>query len=140
MATVKRCNVRLQYRVLQSLYKQVFWSEVLFKIVLSVLGLPVVTIDSNEYLVNYGNTATLRCTVNANPTQTSVAWQKIQNGVPSNVVVSGRYQGGTTSSPSLIISNVDNSDEGFYICSATNSVGTGQSSHTYLDVQGSKYI
>jgi hypothetical protein len=64
-----------------------------------------------------------------------VTWQKIQNGVPSSVVVSGRYQGGTTSSPSLIISNVDNTDEGFYICSATNSVGTGQSSHTYLDVQ-----
>lgn len=102
--------------------------------------MPVVTIGSNIYPVNYGNTATLGCTVVANPTQTSVSWQKIQNGVPSNVVVSGRYQGGTTSSPSLIISNVADTDEGFYVCSATNSVGTGQSSQTYLDVQGSKYI
>jgi hypothetical protein len=40
--------------------------------------------------------------------------------------------------PSLTINNAGNSDEAFYVCSATNSVGTGQSSQTYLDVVGGK--
>lgn len=52
---------------------------------------------------------------------------------------SNRYGGSTVNSPSLIISNAVTSDEGFYVCYATNSVGTGQSSQTYLDVAGSKF-
>ena len=97
------------------------------------------TIGSNYYSVNYGNTATIVCNVVATPTETSISWQKIQNGIPSTVVISGRYQGGTVSSPNLVITGTGITDEAFYICSASNSVGTGQSSQTYLDVQGSKY-
>ncbi|VDI02517.1 hemicentin, partial [Mytilus galloprovincialis] len=104
---------------------------------LDVIGsIPTVIIGSDYYPVNYGNTATIECNVVATPTETSISWQKIQNTVPSTVVVSGRYQGGNVSSPNLIITDVDNTDEAFYICYATNSVGTGQSSQTYLDVQG----
>lgn len=88
--------------------------------------------------MSFGGTATIVCTVDSTPSATSVQWQKIQNGIPSTLTISGRYSGGTVSSPSLVISNVDSSDEAFYVCSATNSVGTGQSSQTYLDIQGSK--
>ncbi|XP_052103246.1 hemicentin-1-like [Mytilus californianus] len=104
---------------------------------LDVIGsIPTVIIGSDYYPVNYGNTATIECNAVATPTETSISWQKIQNSLPSTVVISGRYQGGTVSSPNLIITDVDNTDEAFYICFATNSVGTGQSSQTYLDVQG----
>ncbi|CAG2194109.1 HMCN [Mytilus edulis] len=104
---------------------------------LDVIGsIPTVIIGSDYYPVNYGNTATIECNVVATPTETSISWQKIQNTVPSTVVISGRYQGGNVSSPNLIITDVDNTDEAFYICYATNSVGTGKSSQTYLDVQG----
>ncbi|CAC5377794.1 HMCN [Mytilus coruscus] len=105
---------------------------------IDVIGsIPTVTIGSNYYSVNYGNTASIVCNVVATPTETSISWQKIQNGIPSTIVISGRYQGGTVSSPNLIITGAESTDEAFYICSASNSLGTGQSSQTYLDVQGS---
>lgn len=50
-----------------------------------------------------------------------------------------KYSGSTVGSPSLIINNAVIDDEGFYICRATNAVGTGQSQQTFLDVIGSKY-
>ncbi|XP_052103319.1 hemicentin-1-like [Mytilus californianus] len=104
---------------------------------LDVLGsIPTVIIGSDYYRVNYEQTATIECNVVATPTETSISWQKIQNTIPSTVLISGRYQGGSVSSPNLVITDVDNTDEAFYICFATNSLGTGQSSQTYLDVQG----
>jgi hypothetical protein len=73
-----------------------------------------------------------------NPVHTTVYWKKIVNGVSTDVDIgsnSNRYGGSTVNSPSLIISNAVTSDEGFYVCYATNSVGTGQSSQTFLDVR-----
>ena len=103
--------------------------------------LPVVQILSNYYSVEIGQSVTIQCTVTANPSHQSVRWQKITNGVTSNLDTSNnRYTGSTTGTPSLTISNVGNSDEGYYICTATNVVGRGQSSQTYLDVTGSKLI
>jgi hypothetical protein len=69
-----------------------------------------------------------------------VSWTKIQNGISTNIVLSntGKYSGSAVNQPSLTINNAGNSDEAFYVCSATNSVGTGQSSQTYLDVVGGK--
>lgn len=97
------------------------------------------TVLSISYSVNVGNTITLQCTVNANPIATSVTWQQYINNVATNInMSSGRYGGSSVASPSLIISNTVISDEGFYICTATNSVGTGQSQQTFLDVIGSK--
>jgi hypothetical protein len=80
------------------------------------------------------------CTVTANPVHTTVSWTKIQNGISTNIVLSntGKYSGSAVNQPSLTINNAGNSDEAFYVCSATNSVGTGQSSQTYLDVVGGK--
>jgi hypothetical protein len=103
-------------------------------------GRPIVNIGSTSYSVNYGNSITLVCTVTANPVHTTVSWTKIQNGISTNIVLSntGKYSGSAVNQPSLTINNAGNSDEAFYVCSATNSVGTGQSSQTYLDVVGGK--
>jgi hypothetical protein len=103
---------------------------------------PQVNILSSTYSVNVGSSVTLQCTVSANPIHTTVYWKRITNEVSTDVNVftnSNRYGGSTVNSPSLIISNAVTSDEGFYVCYATNSVGTGQSSQTYLDVAGSKF-
>ncbi|XP_052103233.1 hemicentin-1-like [Mytilus californianus] len=101
-------------------------------------SVPVVTVLSTSYSINVGNSITLQCTVNANPTASSVTWQRNINNVATNIDMSiGRYSGSSVGSPSLVISNTVISDEGFYICTATNNVGSGQSQQTFLDVIGS---
>jgi hypothetical protein len=101
---------------------------------------PIVTIEKSSYSVNYGNTVTLTCTVTSTPLHTSVYWRKIQGGQRVNVdMTSSKYSGSTVNTPSLTISDTDNNDETFYICYASNIIGTGQSSQTYLDVLGSKW-
>ncbi|XP_063428591.1 hemicentin-1-like isoform X14 [Mytilus trossulus] len=102
-------------------------------------NIPVVQVQQNTYNVQVGNVVTLQCTVTANPTHTSVQWQRLVNGQTTTINLGsvGKYSGSSVNTPSLTINNAANSDEGYYICQATNSVGTGQSSQTYLDVTGS---
>ncbi|XP_033758139.1 hemicentin-1-like [Pecten maximus] len=108
-------------------------------ITLSVTGdIPSVTIAQSSYSVTTGTTATLACTITGIPASTSVTWQKTRNSVTSTVTIDGaKYNGGSITTPSLIISNADSNDEGSYVCQATNSVGTGSSSSTTLTVTGS---
>ncbi|XP_021345496.1 hemicentin-1-like, partial [Mizuhopecten yessoensis] len=104
---------------------------------LTVTGsLPVVTVAQSSYTITTGGTITLVCTVSANPSASSVSWRRLVGGVSTAISVSGtKYSGVSLSNPSLTISNSQNSDEGFYICQATNIVGTGEST-TYLTVSG----
>jgi hypothetical protein len=84
---------------------------------------------------------TLECVVTANPTHTSVQWQKLVNNQYQTIAFNNnnnKYSGSTVNTPSLTLSSSDLNDEGYYICTATNSLGTGQSSQTFLDVIGSK--
>ena len=107
----------------------------------SFLDVPVVTVSQPTYSTNIGNTIVLACVVSANPAHTAVFWtRQINNGNTEtlNPASSTKYSGSTIQSPSLTINNVDTSDEGNYICHATNAVGTGQSSQTFLDIVGSK--
>ena len=104
---------------------------------------PQVNILANTYSVNVGSSVTLQCVVSANPQHTTVYWKKVVNGVPTNVnlaTANNKYSGSTVTSPSLVINNAVVADEGYYVCYADNSVGTGQSSQTFLDVVGSKFI
>lgn len=80
------------------------------------------------------------CTVTATPTHTNVYWRKITNGVSTEITVTSnnKYYGSTVNSPSLEVRNADRNDEGNYVCFASNSVGTGQSSQTFLDVTGGR--
>ena len=85
-------------------------------------------------------TVTLQCVVNASPTHTEVKWQRIVNSVLTDISTANdnRLSGSTVSSPSLTISQASFNDEGNYICTAKNAVGTGSSQQTFLDVTGSK--
>ena len=82
------------------------------------------------------------CTVVANPTHNTVYWRRIEtNGQVTDIAIdNSKYQGATVGNPSLTITNVQLADRLNYICFATNSVGTGQSSQTYLNVIGSKFF
>lgn len=106
-----------------------------------VAGIPSVAVLSNSYSVVVSGTVTLQCVVNANPIHTVVQWQKIVNGQITNINLgnNNRLSGSTVNSPSLTISQSQFADEGNYICTATNPVGTGTSQQTFLDVTGSMY-
>lgn len=76
--------------------------------------------------------------MSASPPATTVMWQRIVNNQAVNVdMADSRYAGSSITNPSLVISNARGTDEGFYICMASNSVGTGRSQQTFLDVVGS---
>lgn len=99
------------------------------------------TVAQTYYLVNYGQSVQLVCSVRSMPIHTQLYWTRIQNGLPVTISMTNttKYSGSTVSNPSLTISNVDQNDETYYICYATNTVGTGQSQQTYVDVIGSMY-
>lgn len=113
-------------------------------------GLLTVTVLQTSYSVLLGNTATLGCSWSGIPSASFITWQKVANNVPratNNVAAdinvgasNGKYVGATVSSPSLIITNVDNDDKAQYICTATNTAGRAYSDRTSLDVTGSKHL
>ncbi|CAG2221266.1 unnamed protein product [Mytilus edulis] len=106
---------------------------------LTVLGYtPNISLTQNTMTVNYGNNVTIGCVVSANPSHTSVYWQKISGGQTVTIDMSNTYKygGGNVASPSLYIIRADTSDAAYYVCFATNSVGTGQSSLGTLTVAG----
>lgn len=99
-------------------------------------------IPQTSYTVITGFAITLTCTVSANPPATTVRWHKRENinSALTEVSIDGtNYVDGSTSIPSLTISSATAADIGFYICSAANSIGTGQSGQTYLTVTGGTY-
>ena len=86
---------------------------------------------------------TLVCTVTSNLPITNVYWQRNIGGSITNIATTNtntnKYSGGTTTTPSLTIFSVQQSDVGTYSCYGSNSVGTDQSSTT-LSVTGSTYF
>lgn len=126
------------FKILQSceIFSQVLYSNVHF---IFIIAIPVVTVAQSNYPVGYGNSVQLVCTVTATPTHSQVYWTKLQSGqeVTINTANSAKYSGSTVNNPSLTINNADLSDETFYVCKASNSVGLGQSQQTYVDVSGS---
>lgn len=100
---------------------------------------PAVSIAQATYTVTTGQAVTLSCTVSATPTHTSVVWRRILGGVTTVITIdNSKYQGGSVANPSLTITNAAASDQASYTCSATNTVGTGNSGQTALTVTGSK--
>lgn len=102
------------------------------------IGIPVVTIPQAQYSVTVGNNILMECNIDANPAHTNVLWRKIVNGQPTDITIGNRFSGSTVAIPSLTINSAQSSDAGYYVCYASNSVGTGQSAQTYLNVVGSK--
>jgi len=52
------------------------------------------------------------------------------------VSVDGKFSGGTLSDPSLTINNIVKSDEGTYVCRATNCCGATSSEYSVLTFKG----
>lgn len=99
--------------------------------------LPQVRIAQSQYSVLYGGSVYMECTVeNAVPPVTAVRWYKGTSVNHFNLSIdvrASKYSGGVLDNPSLNITNVVPSDEGFYSCNATNLVGTA-SAWTFFDV------
>ncbi|XP_063440664.1 hemicentin-1-like isoform X2 [Mytilus trossulus] len=111
------------------------------QIILAVTGTwnaPSVSLIHNAMNVDFGNNVTIGCVISANPSHTSVYWKKISGvqAITIDMTNTNKYGGGTLASPSLYIISADTSDAADYICFATNSFGTGQSSQGTLTVQG----
>lgn len=97
--------------------------------------IPAVQIQGSAHQVTIGHLLTLICDISANPTQTSVQWLKSVNGSYQTISFpNNKYGGSTVTTPHLTILNTDLNDEGYYICTASNSIGTGKSLEAYLDV------
>ena len=110
-----------------------------------LIGIPNVVILRNSYGVQVGSVVTLQCVLAADPVHTVVKWERFVNGQLQDVTNVGavgsgsRLTGSQVDTPSLTINQVTFQDEGNYICTATNAIGTGKSSQTFLGVSGSKF-
>lgn len=107
------------------------------------VGIPSVSIPQSAYSVNFGDPITIPCNVTAVPIATNISWVKTSSGVSVTLDLAGqpsKYSGATVSNPNLTISSTDLTDEGNYVCSASNIVGTGSSNAAFLDVIGGKCL
>ena len=106
------------------------------------IDVPTAQVQQPSYSVATGNSVTLVCTVSSNLTITNVQWQRSISGSITTInsnTNANKYNGSTTTTPSLTIFSTASSDVGNYTCFASNSVGTGKSTTTTLSVTGSKY-
>jgi hypothetical protein len=102
---------------------------------------PTVQVTQSSYMVNYFSSVTLGCTVTSVLNQTSVQWFQLNNNQYKAVILSSnKYNGSTVSSPSLELDAVSNTDAGQYVCTATNTNGTGLSTPTHLAVMSGKNL
>ena len=70
---------------------------------------------------------------------TDITWIKttaVGYEIVNVVGVDGKFSGGTLSDPSLTINNIVKSDEGTYVCRATNCLGTTSSEYSVLTFKG----
>ena len=83
--------------------------------------IPAISVDTTSYCFELGQPVILTCSVTSLPVALTVIWKK--NNV--DVTIDGdKYSGSSEHSPSLKINNATYDDEGTYVCSATNAVGT----------------
>jgi len=79
------------------------------------------------YNPTIGTSVILNCVVTSG-TATSITW--LRNNVILNINADTRLSNGDVSTPSLSISNVQQSDSGSYVCRAANATGTVVNSNT----------
>ncbi|CAG2218795.1 unnamed protein product [Mytilus edulis] len=87
--------------------------------------IPFVSTTREKVEVTGGIDIVLPCSHDSNPSPTNVYWTR--NGVKVPVLSSSKYNGSTIEVPALIIRGTTENDAGTYICSVSNSIGTGNS-------------
>ncbi|XP_052081119.1 low-density lipoprotein receptor-related protein 1-like [Mytilus californianus] len=100
---------------------------------------PVVNINSNHYVVDYGSSLTTDCSFQTsewNPVR-EIYWQVNNSGVVTQIVKETEgISGSSIESPSLTIFNATSSESGTYICYVRNDIGTGHSIPIYVTITG----
>ncbi|XP_052075225.1 uncharacterized protein LOC127712675 [Mytilus californianus] len=92
-----------------------------------------ISVSPAEAYIIPGNNHIIQCTVKGIPTATSIEWRFTPNGGNQHSLNiggwDGKYTGGCTQNPSLIIKNIQPVDAGSYVCYASNDVGTFSCDH-----------
>ncbi|XP_052081164.1 cell adhesion molecule DSCAM-like [Mytilus californianus] len=100
---------------------------------------PVVTINSNYYVVDYGSSMTTDCSFQTsewNPVR-EIYWHFNNSGVITRIVKgTERISGSSIETPSLTIFNATSSESGTYTCYVRNDIGTGHSIPIYVKITG----
>jgi hypothetical protein len=102
-------------------------------------GRPLIHIIPTYVEVVGGLSHTITCFVSSISVITDVTWIKttaVGYEIVNVVGVDGMFSGGTPSDPSLTINNIAKSDEGTYVCTATNCLGTTSSEYSVLTCKG----
>ena len=103
------------------------------------IGKPSIHISPTNVEIVEGQSNTITCSVSSISVITDVTWIKITavgNEIVNVVSVDRKFSGGTLSDPSLTINNIAKSDEGTYMCRATNCFGTTSSEYSVLTCKG----
>lgn len=94
-----------------------------------ITGFPAFISPLSPILAPIGGTASFECAVVSNPTAT-VTWLHESGSIMRNVTSTGRI---TISPPTMLtITNIQQSDAGYYICSAQNLFGRNRTSGRLL--------
>lgn len=88
----------------------------------STAGLPQLSIP--PVTAEVGSSATLECQILSNPEVTNTTWFYEEDGLRRSIATGGRF---IVSASTLTIVNVQESDTGYYVCSAQNVFGTNSS-------------
>ncbi|CAC5425775.1 HMCN [Mytilus coruscus] len=83
--------------------------------------IPVVTVESEQYIANFGDSITLQCEINAIPSYKKFFWYKNVN--ENTTVIDNGTSGITLQSPSLTIIFAAATETGRYTCLAENAAG-----------------
>lgn len=86
----------------------------------SLMCKPKFTKALSDLTINDGEPLTLRCTVEGDP-EPQISWSKNDKALSSSDIMEIKNKNGLCS---LIINEVFPEDEGLYVCKATNSIGT----------------
>lgn len=100
-----------------------------------ISGVPSAEVMSTLYHGEIGANVTMHCNISGRPEVIAVVWKTNTTSLSVN-----QHTGGTLEKPNLTIYNVRLADAGWYICTASNIVGTGSSHPVYLNVTGGKNI
>lgn len=87
-----------------------------------------------KFEVNRGLDTVLPCSHDSHPAPKKVYWTR--NGVKIPVLSSSKYNGSTIGVPELFIRGTTENDAGTYVCSVSNSIGTGYSKPIQLIITG----